>query len=311
MDVPEPPQIVFEQPAPCADAARTEEALRRVLAPSSAPGPGWHVRVRIARDKGSLHATGEIVDRSGAPVATRAIDKAGSDCAGLGRAMGVWASLVLDAEVQRAQEQAPIPPPPPPSPQTAWPSPAPPPEKPSPESELFLAHPAEERDVEIGLGSLAMTGTGTGLLVGGTLFEVSEVGAGWYLRPSLGVARTLTELFPGADGYGSLGMARFDACKRIPGNYLERRGLQLDLCAGPELGFLEVSGSGSFTASQTLPLLALGPSIDFRGELGNALSVLVRGVADLNLLSATTADGRISEDRLVARAEVGLSWRLR
>ncbi len=156
-----------------------------------------------------------------------------------------------------------------------------------------------------------MTGTGTGLLAGGTLFVVSEVGAGWYLRPSLGVGRTFTELAPGSDGYATLGSGRFDACKRIPGNYLEQRGLQLDVCAGPEVGFLDVSASSSGGAAQTLPLLALGPSIDFRGELGNALSVLVRGVADINVLTASTADGRVSEALLVARAEVGLSWRLR
>jgi hypothetical protein len=267
--------------------------------------------MRVTRDTRELHATGEIVDAAGAPVAHREIDRQGTECAGLGRAIGVWASLVLDAEVQRAQDEAPVPRPPAPAPDPGWPAPAPPPEKPSPESQLFLAHPAEERDVELGAASLVMTGTGAGMIAGGTLFGVSEVGAGWFLRPSLIAGRTVTEVSSGSGVYATLGAGRFDACKRIPGNYLESRGLQLDICAGPEVGFLTVAGASGGSPSQTLPLLALGPSIDFRGELGNALSVLVRGVADLNVLPESTSDGLVTEAILVARAEVGLSWRLR
>lgn len=316
MDVPEPPQIVFERPAPCGDAAKAEGALRAALAPSSAPGPAWTVTMRVVREKGELRASGEITDRAGAPVAHRTIERQtgqAGECAGLGRAIGVWASLVLDAEVQRAIEQAPLPPPPaPPPPQPGWPEPAPPPEKPSPEAELFLAHPKEERNVEIGAASLAMSGTGTGMIAGGSVFEVSEVGSGWFLRPSLAMGRSVTQIVPGETGaYATLGAGRFDACKRIPGNYLDRRGLQLDLCAGPEVGFLHVDPTSTAAAPQTLPLLALGPSLDFRGELGMALSVLIRGVADVNFLSTSTTDGRLSEAVLLARLEVGLSWRLR
>jgi hypothetical protein len=119
-----------------------------------------------------------------------------------------------------------------------------------------------------------------------------------------------------ATAYGTLGTSRFDACKRVPGNYLERRGLQLDLCAGPELGFLHIDPYGPHTATgappsaQTLPLIAIGPSVDFRGELGSALSVLIRGVLDVNM-PASTPDNQVSESVLIARAEVGLSWRLR
>jgi hypothetical protein len=318
LDASEPPQIVFERPAPCGDAARAEEAFRGALAPSSAPGRAWTVRMRIVREKGELRAAGEITDGAGAPVAHRTIEhQAGQagECAGLGRAMGVWASLVLDAEVQRAIEEAPLPPPPvtapAPPPQPGWPEPAPV-EKGSPESELFLAHPKEERDVEVGVASLAMSGTGTGMIAGGTIFEISEVGGGWFLRPSLAMGRSVTQIVPGdPDVFATLGAGRFDACKRIPGNYLDERGLQLDLCAGPEVGFLHIDPTGSLGLPQTLPLLALGPSVDFRGELGSALSVLIRGVADVNFLSTATADGQVSEAVLIARAEVGLSWRLR
>jgi hypothetical protein len=319
LDAPEPPQIVFELPAPCGDAARAEQAFRAALAPSVAPGHAWKVTMRVAREKGELRAAGEITDGAGAPVAHRTIDRqaghAGGECAGLGRAIGVWASLVLDAEVQRAIEEAPLPAPPAPAhpsaPEPEAPPTEPPPEKPSPESEFFLAHSKEERDLEVGAASLAMSGTGTGMIAGGTIFEISEVGGGWFLRPSLGLGRSVTQIVAGDPGaYATFGAGRFDACKRIPGNYLDQRGLQLDICLGPEVGFLHFDPTAGL-AAQTLPLLALGPSINFRGELGNALSVLVRGVADVNFLATTTADGLVSEALLIARAEVGLSWRLR
>ena len=170
MDVPEPPQIVFEQPSACADAARAEASFRGALAPSTAPTAAWTVALRIGRVNGELRATGEITDGSAAPVAHRTITRGGVECAALARAVGVWASLVLDAEVQRAVENAPIPAPPaPPPPTVGWPEPAPPPEKPAPESQLFLANPKEERNVEIGAASLAMSGTSNAMMAGGSI----------------------------------------------------------------------------------------------------------------------------------------------
>jgi hypothetical protein len=313
LDAPEPPQIVLEQPSPC--AASAEEALRRALDPAKAPGPAWKVALRVAADHGVLHASGEITDETGAPVAHRAMD--GRECTGLARAIGVWASLVLDAEVER-KKQVPPPPIPPPSQPAAelWPAPEPP-EKPSPEAALFLAHSAEQRQIEVGLASYVMTGTGTGMIAGGSLFAVSEVGGGWFLRPALAAGWTFAEVVPTTHAYGTLGAGRFDACKRIPGNYLEKSGIQLDLCGGTDVGFLHVDAqNASSTGAKaepavTLGLFAVGPSIDLRGELGNELSVLVRGVAELNILSNSEANGTVSPSLLIARTEVGLSWRLR
>jgi len=315
LDVPEPPQIVLEQPAPCADSAGAEDALRRALQPTKAPGAAWTVSVHLAREKGVLRATGEITDATGAPVAHRAMD--GRECVGLTRAMGVWASLVLDAEVERTKAAASIPPPAEPAPEL-WPIPAPEdPEQPSPEASLFLAHPVNERQIEVGLASYLMAGTGTGMLVGGSLFTVSEVGDGWFLRPALSLGRTFVEIVPTTHAFATLGAARFDACKRLPGNYLDKRGIQLDLCGGADVGFLYIDGQ---TASQiipmsepsaTLPLFALGPSVDLRGELGNELSVLVRGVAEWNIVRTSADNGTVTPALLIGRTEVGLSWRLR
>jgi len=314
LDVPEPPQIVLEQPSPCAKSA--EDSLRRALDPTKAPGPAWTVTVRVTADpapRGVLHATGEITDATGAPVAHRSID--GHECEGLSRAIGVWASLVLDAEVERAKN---APPPVPLITQPAaelWPAPAQP-EKPSPEAALFLAHSAEQRQLEVGLASYVMTGTGTGMIAGGSLFAVSEAGNGWFLRPALALGWTFAEVVPATHAYATLGAGRFDGCKRIPGNYLERSGIQLDLCGGADVGFLHVdaqsaSGGARPEAATTMGLFALGPSIDLRGELGSELSVLVRGVAEWNVLRSPAANATVNPALLIGRTEVGLTWRLR
>src|ERR1700733_5565336 len=102
LDVPVPPKIVLEQPAPCSDGQKAAETLRRALAPSVAPRAAWTVSVRFERTGTHLGAEGEISDELGAPVAHRAMKQDSWECSALARAVGVWASLVLDAEVERA-----------------------------------------------------------------------------------------------------------------------------------------------------------------------------------------------------------------
>jgi hypothetical protein len=60
------------------------------------------MRVEPASARG-LRAQGEITDGDGVPVARRSIAGSTPDCVGLARAVGVWASLVLDAEVRKAR----------------------------------------------------------------------------------------------------------------------------------------------------------------------------------------------------------------
>ena len=62
------------------------------------------MRVRVARDAGSLRAEGDIEDENGSTVAHRAISRVNDDCNALVRAVGVWSTLVLDVEVTRAAE---------------------------------------------------------------------------------------------------------------------------------------------------------------------------------------------------------------
>jgi hypothetical protein len=103
VDAAEPPRIVFENPAQCRESDRAEELLRRALT-AKAPGPGWSVAMRVDRSapKG-LRAEGEITDGDGVSVGRRIITGPTADCGGLARAVGVWASLVLDAELRRSR----------------------------------------------------------------------------------------------------------------------------------------------------------------------------------------------------------------
>ncbi|HEY2510731.1 MAG TPA: hypothetical protein VGI39_07740, partial [Polyangiaceae bacterium] len=183
-------------------------------------------------------------------------------------------------------------------------------EKPNLEAELFLAHPPDERDFEIGAASYAMSVSKPGMMAGGSLFLVTEGSNAWFFRPAISFGRAVTPLTSGGGAYPFNLAARLDGCKRIPGNYLERRGIQLDICFGGEVGVQHVDGDGSVHEND-VPLAALGPSLDLRGELASDLSVLVRGVAEVNFLSPVNDYSDTGVGWLFARAEVGVSWRFR
>jgi hypothetical protein len=338
VDAAEPPNIVFEQPAPCSDAARAEALLRRTLTPARAPRGSWTVTMRVS----AATAEGEITDDTGAPVAHRVLVKGTAECAGLARAVGVWASLVLDAELHRLPDDpivskltiardadkksldatalltsktTDLPP--------LWPAPAIN-EKPSPEQFAILRHAPDQRSVEVGVSSFIMGGTGAGALAGPALYGVIEVGDGIFLRPTLAFGRTLTELKPAGDVYGTWGITRFDTCLRIPGFYRDRRGMQLDTCAGADVGFLHFDQSSTNVvsadaapraAARTIPFLAFGPSLGLRGELGSDLAVELRGVIGLNVIRESFQDpafgSRVDPPLIGGRVELGLSWRVR
>jgi hypothetical protein len=164
-----------------------------------------------------------------------------------------------------------------------------------------------------------MGGTGAGAVAGPAIFAVMETGRGWFLRPQIAIGRTLQELAASGDVYGTWGATHFDACKRMPGNYLEQRGIQLDLCGGSDLGFLkfdeksDVPGPKPIASGRTLPFFAVGPSVGLRGELGSELSASIRGVVEVNLIRETFIDDpfRVEPALFVGRTEVTLSWALR
>jgi hypothetical protein len=340
----EPPAIVFEEPAPCSDTAAARALLARTLAPARAPRGAWTVTMRVT----SSRAEGEITDDTGAPVAHRVFVKAVPDCSALARAIGVWASLVLDAELHRlasadadarargrSSDAMPaslatngnanananvktneLP--------ALWPAPAIN-EKPSPEQFAILRHAPDARSFELGVASFLMGGTGTGALAGPALFAVVEISDGIYLRPTLAFGRTLEQLKPTGDVYGTWGITRFDACLRIPGFYRDRRGMQLDTCAGADVGFLHFDRSSANaspsdaaqprTEARTIPFLAFGPAMSLRGELGNDLAAELRGVVGFNVVRESFQDQtfgtRVDPPMFGGRVEVGLPWRVR
>ena len=315
---PEPPRVVFEAAAACSDGERAGEVLRNELAAARAPASGWTVTAHVERDGPSrLHARGDITDGSGAAIAHRELAEGSSECAGLARAMGVWAGLVLDAEVQRAQalpgEAVPsmgagpaslaIP-----TVIAGWPAPATP-EPPSAEHDWYLHH-EDGRTLELGAGVFLMTGTGGGALAGPVAFVVIEAGSGVFLRPSLGFGQSLTSLPPSDVKSATWGAGRLDACLRMPGLYARRRGMQLDLCGGADVGMTHIEA----LQGTNLPFLALGPSLDLRGELGGRLSAVLRMVAGLEVIrdSFTDLSGNPEQPPLASgRLELAFSWDVR
>jgi hypothetical protein len=309
LDVPAAPTIVIESPNPCRDAARAREVLEKTLAPALAPRASWSVTARFSRKGSSLVVESEITDEVDAPVAHRVLSETSADCSSLARAVGVWASLVLDSEVERETQPPQTEPPP------AAPAPAPsPPEKSAAEKAVLLEGPEGPSSVEVGLTMFLMGGEGSGAMAGPSLYGVVETGKGWFVRPSIFLARTLEELATSSDIYGTIAAAGFGACRRISGFHIKR--ITLDLCGGAEIGFIHFDGATA-DAKDTLPFLALGPSVALRGELGGGLALVLGGVGELNALSegfSETISGRTVKAQsslLVGRAELGLSWQLR
>jgi hypothetical protein len=327
VDFVEPPLIVVDSKASCADAERAEESLHDALRATRAPGHAWTVTMSVQPTaEHALHAEGKITDGLGLLVADRVLSVPAGDCLGLARAVGVWASLVLEQEVARrrsmggggattasgsssatapsaiaspasqvAESQ---------STDVLWPAPAPL-EKPPPEGEWYLHHDRDDpRTVELGLAGFLMSGAGAGAMAGISPYAIIEAGRGVFLRPALAVAQTLTAL-NSPPIINALWMAgRFDACVRVPGLYTRNRGIQLDLCGGADVGLLDDA-----TDDVIVPYVSVGPSLDLRGELGSSLSASIRGVTGVNVTSETT--GPISQPLWSGRLELAFSWKVK
>jgi hypothetical protein len=328
----EPPRIVFESPSPCRDADRAEKLLHDALSSSRAPGAGWVVTMHVERDpQKHLKASAQIDDGDGVSVAGRSLDGEGAECAGLAKAVGVWAGLVLDSRMQAAaslEQPSPLAPaspvsdptPSPPStavarsttPAAGWPAPAQPEPK-TPEHDWYLHHDAGQgRALELGAGTFLMTGTGGGALAGPTIFAVIESGAGIFLRPALAFGGSLTSLPPSDMRSSMWGAVRMDACLRLPGLYTRHKGMQLDLCGGTDVGVTTLTADSGTTT--TLPYWDLGPSIDLRGELASNFSAVLRMVAGIEVLREQFQDksGWPETVPLVGgRIELALSWDIR
>lgn len=260
--------------------------------------------------------TANLDDAQGNGVAHRVIDATASDrCDGVISAVGVWAALVLDAEAQKAREQAKSAPAgtataPKPAHATAPTDAEEYPDRRFPivtaggDGQADAGVPLPHRSaIEIGssgtLQSSPLTSPDAGVLVGGDVFALLEIVRAFFLRPSIAGAVSVGSSAPAA--YLS---TRMDACLRVPGNYTEHRGLLLETCAGVELGALD--HDEGLPTHATDMLFSVGPTIGLRGDLASDLSVEVRGLADFDIAHTGDSVGLLS-----MRAELGLTWRLR
>jgi hypothetical protein len=329
VDVAEQPRIVFESHSRCSDSRAAEELLREVLSRSRAPGHAWVVAMRIdGATPGVLHGEGAITNDAGAAVGRRVFTGKPGDCRGLASAVGIWASLALDAEMKRPRPvatleghdetsgtipgataamsadtpadepspdaQPPVPPPGPPAAEPVVEAP-PPADWPGASAAEKSAHREDGHVVEVGASGFLMTGSGGGLVMGASPFALVEVSKGVFLRPSIAVGGTL----PGQEPVVTWATSRFDGCLRVAGLYTNLHGMQLDFCGGADLGVL--------VADHVFPYMAVGPSMDLRGELGGDLAVILRGLFGFNVFHEDSLDTPL----LAGRGELALSWRLR
>ena len=308
MDVAEPPRVVVESRASCADADKAGELLRDALRTAVSPRHAWTVKMNVdpaaAPAAPALRGEGEIIDENGVRVADRILSAPAGDCGGLGRAVGVWASLVLEQEgardrarpVATPRQVADVQ-----STDVLWPAPEPV-QKPPAERDWYLHHD-DSRDVELGISGLLMAGAGAGAMAGASPYAIVEAGHGIFLRPALAFAEALPALNTPPVVQALWLAARFDTCLRLPGLYTRNQGMQLDMCGGADVGLLD-----DVTDDHTIPYVSLGPSIDLRGELGSFLSATIRGVAGVNVTSQTSGD--VFQPLWSGRLELAFSWKV-
>jgi hypothetical protein len=308
VDQGEPPRIVFEEPSPCPDVPRAEGTLRRTLDPSRAPTAGWTITLRIIRANGALQADGEITDATHAPVAHRIFTHVKDECASLARAVGVWASIVLDTELDRVRDE------PPPSPPRATPAPA---VVDASDTPLDRAdetrYEKDDRTLELGGTAFLLGGMGTTAVAGVSLYTMVQIGGTVFMRPALSYGSAVRGV-DGPSGVGATwGGARFDFCTRLVGAHLDSRALRVDACFGAEVGFVHVDagpydGIYMSTPEFTVPTLDLAPSMALSGDLNSFLSVELRGFGFVNTLPGHLA---VQPALLGGRVELALAWQFR
>ncbi len=318
--------IVIEAKSECADRARAQAALADALASARAPGRGhrpsatWTVSLRVENAApGARSGIATITDDRGVIVAERTLgDRAPGACTPLARAAGAWASLVLDDEMARAHDAPP---------EAGGGSagdehPAAPPI--GGRDQVWRAR-VEDRDLatlpstaqrprtfELGVMAYLRDGlAATSGFAGGSPFVNVEVSPGWFVRPALAFGTSTARVPLDATHRGSfvhLGL-RGDFCRRIPGNYIERRGIELDVCAGGDLA--QVYGQDTDEGVDPMAFRAsVGPSAALRGELASATNVELRLAGGYNLARRPLYREE-APPMIYAAVEVGLSWRFR
>ncbi|GEM_PF-2931750 len=306
------PAVVIEAEDACAGSPKAEGWVRESMRGSVAPRGVWTVRVSSPSPS---HVLGVLEDEQGRPVAHRDLYlKNPHECEGTMHAVGVWASLVLDTEIDRAKQRER-------EREVAA----------KEDADKLVARRAADADsssvaalqkrdgssedadagapnkklpsrIEIGASTDLVSGLGgpTATYLGVSAYVFVEAGFGLFLRPSASYAHSLGDM---PINWGS---GRLDFCARVPGNYQDRKGLQLDVCFGPEAGAMSLKGSTG--DNRVRPLFGFGPTMSLRGDLVSAFGVVVRVATAYNIVHGEELDPIAP---VSVRGEVGVSWGVR
>jgi len=294
-----PVDTVLEASAACADRARAEAALSASLAGMRAPRRAdghWRLLVQVSTvSPGVKSAEAQMRDDRGRLVAERVVRDKTTSCVAIARAIGAWAQVVLDEELARTEPEAP---PPPPVVDEA-PIVAPPSPRPS-DADLEPRGAPATRTVELGTMLFLRNGAAsTGGIFGVSPF-LAYGRATWVLRVAAAVGTSTARVPPDASRSENLTYAggRVDLCKRLPGNYIDRKGIEVDVCAGTDAAWV-------WSPLEARARWSAGPAAVIRGELGESVGLEVRTMVGANLLRSGGAGA------VVVSGELGGSVRFR
>jgi hypothetical protein len=269
--------------------------LRLGLANARAPRGAWVVTMRIEPGQGGqpvLSAEGDVTDDEGVNVAHRFLSGSSATCSSLARAIGIWASLVLDAELARALGPSSDPPLEPSRP------PLPPPREASvdpllPNHDVRPPPRVEPHGPEIGIGGFMMAQTVGRTYAGVTPYALIDVGHGVFLRPAVAVGESLPQAGPDAQWL----VGRVDACSRLQGLYGQGHGLELTFCGGADAG---VTHDNALPGAPMRAYFELGPGVDLQGDIVENVSAVLRGVGGAEIVPQGWS----------GRFEFAVAWRM-
>lgn len=315
--------VVLEASSSCSDPSRAEKLLSSALATVRGPRRSegaenhWQLTVQIASvAPGIKAADAAILDEQGTIVAERSIsERTAESCVGLARAVGAWAQIVIDDALVREHDAVDrragdpsFPPAEVPSTDTIpielRPARA---AAPGPEFEDSERPPAAKSDgFEVGSMLFLRNGAAaTGGIFGVTSFLTVSIASQWIVRPAVmyGTSTSRAPPDPSNSANVSLLGGRIDVCRRIPGNYIDHRGIEVDVCIGGD-------AASVWSVHQSVARGSIGPSAVVRGELSHGIGIEIRPLLGVNVNRARFAGG--SElPPFVAGAEVGASVRFR
>lgn len=319
---------VIEAKADCSDRDRAQAAL--VAALQAARGPRrssssssssaassqakWRLDMNVsATAPGIRAADARIRDDSGAVVAERTVsDKSQGSCVALARAVSAWAQIVLDDELVRAHDDAERAHPDRELPEsrpivmtTSRPT-VPDADNPSPFSSTESKEPVA-RMYEVGTMLFLRNGAApTGGMFGVAPFATVSFSERWVIRPSLAIGTSTSRVPPDQSNSVNIYMfgGRLDLCGRMPGNYIDHRGIEFDICAGGDAARVWSNRATAFRGS-------VGPSGVLRGEIGQNFGLEFRTMVGVNLARSADGFGDTDLPPFVAAAELGASVRFR